>query len=54
VAAAVDPPPATHWHDRAARFDCPRLSCSLTVDRTMTVELLDKHVWGQLLPDPDE
>lgn len=52
---AVEPAPAaTHWHDRAAaRFGYPRLSCCLTVDRPMTVELLDKHVWGQLLPDRD-
>lgn len=37
-----------HWHDRlAARFGYPRLSCQVTVDRDMRVELLDdKLVWG--------
>ena len=38
----------THWHDRLAdRFGYPRLSCQVTVDRDMRVELLaDKLVWG--------
>ncbi|PSP24646.1 ferredoxin [Halobacteriales archaeon QH_10_65_19] len=55
----VDPAPEpTHWHDAAAvRFGYPRLSCCLTVEEPMTVGLLDKHVWGQVLPrrlrDPD-
>ena len=37
-----------HWHDRLAdRFGYPRLSCQVTVDRDMRVELLDdKLVWG--------
>jgi len=37
-----------HWHDRlAARFGYPRLSCQVTVDAPMTVELLaDERVWG--------
>jgi len=40
-------PPPDHWHDRlAARFGYPRLSCQATVDRPMTVELVDKRVWG--------
>jgi ferredoxin len=49
---AVDPPPEPdHWHDSAAdRFGYPRLSCCLTVEEPMTVELLDKHVWGQVVP----
>jgi ferredoxin len=48
----VEPAPApTHWHDAAAlRFGYPRLSCCIEVDRPMTVRLLDKHVWGQVLP----
>lgn len=48
----VDPAPEpTHWHDATAvRFGYPRLSCCLTVDEPMTVRLLDKHVWGQVLP----
>ncbi len=40
-------PEPDHWHDQlAARFGYPRLSCQVTVDRPMTVELVDKHVWG--------
>jgi len=40
-------PSPTHWHDRlAARFGYPRLSCQVIVDRPMTVELVDKLVWG--------
>jgi ferredoxin len=48
----VDPAPEpTHWHDAAAvRFGYPRLSCCLTVEEPMTVGVLDKHVWGQVLP----
>lgn len=48
----VDPAPEpTHWHDAAAvRFGYPRLSCCLEVDEPMTVGLLEKHVWGQVLP----
>jgi ferredoxin len=40
--------PPDHWHDRlAARFGYPRLSCQVTVDEPMTVELVaDKRVWG--------
>ncbi len=42
-----DGPPPDHWHDRlAARFGYPRLSCQVTVDEAMTVELVDKLVWG--------
>ena len=39
---------ADHWHDRLAdRFGYPRLSCQVTVDRDMRVELLDdKLIWG--------
>ena len=39
---------ADHWHDRLAdRFGYPRLSCQVTVDHDMRVELLDdKLVWG--------
>ncbi|MFA1609839.1 2Fe-2S iron-sulfur cluster-binding protein [Halobellus rubicundus] len=48
----VDPAPEpTHWHDAAAvRFGYPRLSCQITVTEPMTVRLLDKRVWGQILP----
>jgi len=48
----VDPAPEpTHWHDAAAvRFGYSRLSCCIEVEAPMTVRLLDKHVWGQVLP----
>jgi ferredoxin len=44
----ADPPDPTHWHDRlAARYGYPRLSCQITVDRSLTVYLLpDKTIWG--------
>ncbi|WP_321168524.1 2Fe-2S iron-sulfur cluster-binding protein [Halorubrum alkaliphilum] len=42
-----DGPAADHWHDRLAeRFGYPRLSCQVVVEGPMTVELVDKHVWG--------
>ncbi len=47
-------PEPEHWHDRAAaRFGYPRLSCCVTVTEPMQVQLLEKHVWGQLLPRMD-
>ncbi|WP_148416816.1 2Fe-2S iron-sulfur cluster-binding protein [Haloferax sp. KTX1] len=40
-------PTSDHWHDDlAARFGYPRLSCQLRVDEPMTVELVEKVVWG--------
>lgn len=40
-------PPPAHWHDKAAeRFGYPRLSCQITVNRDMRVELVDKWIWG--------
>lgn len=52
-----DAPDPSHWHDRAAvTFGYPRLSCQIAVDRSMTVRLLDKWMWGQLFPrryDPE-
>jgi ferredoxin len=43
-----DGPAPDHWHDRLAdRFGYPRLSCQVTVDRDMTVRLVeDKRIWG--------
>jgi Na+-transporting NADH:ubiquinone oxidoreductase, subunit NqrF len=39
--------PPTHWHDRLADWaGYPRLSCQLTVDDDVVVELPDKRVWG--------
>ncbi|MFB6250315.1 MAG: 2Fe-2S iron-sulfur cluster-binding protein [Halobellus sp.] len=48
----VDPAPEpSHWHDAAAvRFGYPRLSCQLSVTEPTTVRLLDKVLWGQVLP----
>lgn len=42
-------PEPDHWHDRlAARFGYPRLSCQLTVEDGMVVELEEeKLVWGR-------
>jgi len=44
---------ATHWHDAlAATFGYPRLSCQITVDRSLTVYLLpDKTIWGGRLTE---
>jgi len=41
-------PRPQHWHDRlASRFGYPRLSCQITIERDMTVRLLeDKFIWG--------
>ncbi|MFC7177616.1 2Fe-2S iron-sulfur cluster-binding protein [Halosegnis marinus] len=45
------PADADHWHDRlAARYGYPRLSCQLTVEEPLTVEIPEKRYWGQLLP----
>jgi len=51
----VEPAPEpTHWHDAAAvRFGYPRLSCCIEVEEPLTVRLLDKRIWGQLLPRRD-
>jgi len=47
-----DPPAPDHWHDGLSeRWGYPRLSCQLTVEDDMRVELVEKVVWGQLLPD---
>ncbi|MFB6118543.1 2Fe-2S iron-sulfur cluster-binding protein [Halosegnis sp.] len=51
---AGDEPAADHWHDAlAARFGYPRLSCQLTVERPLTVDLIQEGYWGQLLPRRD-
>ncbi|GAB7094178.1 2Fe-2S iron-sulfur cluster binding domain-containing protein [Halolamina litorea] len=50
VEVASGPEP-THWHDAAAaRYGYPRLSCRITVAAPMTVRLVEKVMWGQLLP----
>ncbi|MEO0337723.1 MAG: 2Fe-2S iron-sulfur cluster binding domain-containing protein [Bacteroidota bacterium] len=41
-------PEPRHWHDKAAkRFRYPRLSCQITVEADMTVELIEKVIWGK-------
>lgn len=43
----VDQVPAKHWHDKAAQqFGFPRLSCQITVEHDMTIQLVNKLVWG--------
>jgi ferredoxin len=40
-------PTPEHWHDRlAARYGYPRLSCQVTVEDDLVVEIPDKRVWG--------
>ena len=45
----IEPAPApVHWHDRAASaWGYPRLSCQVTVERDLAVEVPDKVVWGR-------
>ncbi|MEM1057382.1 MAG: 2Fe-2S iron-sulfur cluster-binding protein [Bacteroidota bacterium] len=41
-------PEATHWHDRlAADWGYPRLSCQITVEHDLEVEIPEKVVWGK-------
>ena len=41
-------PPPTHWHDRlAAAWGYPRLSCQVSVEDDLEVEIPDKVVWGR-------
>jgi ferredoxin len=43
--------PTAGLHDAAAeRWGYPRLSCRIRVREPMTVEVIDKVVWGQLRP----
>lgn len=45
-------PPPEHWHDKLAKqFGYPRLSCQISVDKDMTVQILDdKRIWGDRDP----
>jgi len=46
-----DAPEPEQWHDAASvRWGYPRLSCQIRVTEPMTVELVEKVVWGQILP----
>lgn len=41
-------PVPTHWHDKAAkRFGYPRLSCQITIESDMTIQLAEKWIWGK-------
>lgn len=43
--------PAAGLHDAAAkRWGYPRLSCRIRITEPMTVEVIEKVVWGQLRP----
>ncbi len=48
----VTPPPTpAHWHDRMAEaWGYPRLSCQITVERDLAVEIPDKVIWGKRRP----
>ncbi len=47
-------PPAAGIHDAAAkRWGYPRLSCRIRVTEPITVELVEKLMWGQLRPGQD-
>ena len=48
----VAPPPApVHWNGRmAAPWGYPRLSCQITVERDLAVEIPPKIVWGKRRP----
>ncbi|MCR9100832.1 MAG: 2Fe-2S iron-sulfur cluster-binding protein [bacterium] len=40
-------PAPQHWHDKAARrFGYPRLSCQVTIEQDLQVELVEKWIWG--------
>ena len=44
IAERVEP---EHWHDNLAdRFGYPRLSCQITVEQDLRVELVEKVIWG--------
>ena len=50
VAIIAGEPAPTHWHDKAAKqFRYPRLSCQISVEAPMTVQLVPKIVWGKRL-----
>jgi ferredoxin len=41
-------PDPDHWHDRAAhQFGYPRLSCQITVNEPMIIQLPKKWIWGK-------
>ncbi|MFB6296708.1 MAG: 2Fe-2S iron-sulfur cluster-binding protein [Halobacteriales archaeon] len=44
-------PAPDHWHDDlAGRWGYPRISCQITVEDDMTVEIPEKVVWGRREP----
>jgi len=39
---------ARHWHDKLAKYyGYPRLSCQITVDRDLRVQIPSKIIWGK-------
>lgn len=41
-------PNPTHWHDKlAAKFYYPRLSCQITIEEDMEIEIPKKLIWGK-------
>lgn len=41
-------PNSTHWHDKlAAKFYYPRLSCQITIEEDMEIEIPKKMIWGK-------
>ncbi len=42
-------PTPSHWHDKLAKqFNYPRLSCKLTIDQDLAIELIsEKKIWGK-------
>lgn len=45
LSSAPDP---KHWHDKLAeKFHYPRLSCQITVEKEMTIEIPEKVIWGK-------
>lgn len=46
-------PVPLHWHDKLAyRFGYPRLSCQITVHKSMTILQVDKWIWGKPKKEP--
>lgn len=52
VGIKEDPPPV-HWHDYLARrFNYPRLSCQITVQKPLRIYQVDKWIWGKVIKKP--
>ncbi len=41
-------PAPVHWHDQLAfRYGYPRLSCQISLEKDMTIKMVDKIIWGK-------